>query len=191
MCCNIYPDQFPRGAGGKGATKDEEEEFILRYFSASDLHVQGGRFLKQVLYSIAKYNEDNVLKFAGKWAQEHAAFYEDLCSNAADIRRVLDEEESTNFPESFLVRVALVIEFGLRELRIAQSNNNKARSAVPEYRSMLHGSKRSTERAEVPCHELVPSDGKCRAFLFWFKELINCQMHTRPRSCPRTSHQSN
>ena len=34
MCREIYPDQFPRGKTGN-ATKEEEDEFLLRYFSVS------------------------------------------------------------------------------------------------------------------------------------------------------------
>ncbi|KAK6007956.1 hypothetical protein QM012_004770 [Aureobasidium pullulans] len=113
MCCNIYLDQFPRGATGKGATKEEEDAFLLDYFSERDFQLQGGRFLKQVLYAIAKFNEDSALTHAEKWWREYN-FCASSGMDAAQIRQVLDLHQATNFPDSFLERVVLLIGDGFR-----------------------------------------------------------------------------
>jgi hypothetical protein len=115
MCCNIYLDQFPRGTVEKGATREEEDAFLLVYFSERDLHLQGGRFLKQVLYAIAKFNEDNVLSQAEKWWREHN-FCFSSGMDAIQIRQVLDLHEGANYPDSFLSRVVLLISDGFRRL---------------------------------------------------------------------------
>ena len=115
MCCNIYLDQFPRGTTDRGATKEEEDAFLLSYFTDRDLHLQGGRFLKQVLYAIAKFNEDSVLSYAERWWREH-----NFCSatgmDAIQIRQVLDLHQGASFPDSFLSRVVLLISDGFRRL---------------------------------------------------------------------------
>jgi hypothetical protein len=119
MCCNIYLDQFPRGTADRGATREEEDAFLLGYFSERDLHLQGGRFLKQVLYAIAKFNEDSVLSHAEKWWREY-----NFCSAsgmyAIQIRQVLDFTQRGNFPDSFLCRVVLLISDGFRRLHSPQ-----------------------------------------------------------------------
>ena len=115
MCCNIYLDQFPRGTTERGATKEEEDAFLLGYFSERDLHLQGGRFLKQVLYAIAKFNEDSVLSYAESWWRGY-----NFCSvpemDATQIRQVLDQHQGANFPDSFLSRVVLLISDGYKRL---------------------------------------------------------------------------
>ncbi|CAD0088661.1 unnamed protein product [Aureobasidium mustum] len=115
MCCNIYLDQFPRGTNGKGATKEEEDAFLLQYFSEREFLLQGGRFLKQVLYAIAKFNEDSVLTHAEKWWREY-----NFCASSGmdpiQIRQILDLRQATNFPASFLERVVLLISDGFRRL---------------------------------------------------------------------------
>ncbi|KAG9967765.1 hypothetical protein KCU98_g16162, partial [Aureobasidium melanogenum] len=113
MCCNIYLDQFPRGSTGKGATKEEEDAFLLGYFSEREFHLQGGRFLKQVLYAIAKFNEDSVLSHAEKWWRDYN-FCASAGMDAAQIRQVLDLHQAANFPNSFLNRVVLLISDGFR-----------------------------------------------------------------------------
>ncbi|KAG9954132.1 hypothetical protein KCU85_g764, partial [Aureobasidium melanogenum] len=113
MCCNIYLDEFPRGTAGKGATKEEEDAFLLGYFSEREFHLQGGRFLKQVLYAIAKFNEDSVLSHAEKWWREYN-FCASSGMDAAQIRQVLDLHQAANFPDSFLKRVVLLISDGFR-----------------------------------------------------------------------------
>lgn len=117
ICRNIFPDQFPRGVNDRGASKEEEDEFILAYFTPDELHKQGGRFLKQVLYSIAKYNEDEVLVFAGRWAQGNPAFYESPNVEEATMHTFLGSQQSANHPESFLSRVVTVINYGLKMFR--------------------------------------------------------------------------
>jgi hypothetical protein len=119
MCCNIYLDQFPRGTADRGATKEEEDAFLLGYFSERDLHLQGGRFLKQILYAIAKFNEDSVCSHAERWWREY-----NFCSasgmDATQIRQVLDLHQGRNFPDSFLSRVVLLISDGYRRFRVPQ-----------------------------------------------------------------------
>ncbi|KAG9972664.1 hypothetical protein KCU98_g13110, partial [Aureobasidium melanogenum] len=113
MCCNIYLDEFPRGSTGKGATKEEEDAFLLGYFSEREFHLQGGRFLKQVLYAIAKFNEDSLLSHAEKWWREYN-FCASSGMDSAQIRQVLDLHQAANFPDSFLRRVVLLISDGFR-----------------------------------------------------------------------------
>lgn len=126
MCGNIYPDQFPRGEKGQ-ATKQEEDAFLLEHFDAESLHVHGGRFLKQALYSIAKYNEDSVLAFAREWALRNRDFYEDrsmlmgMCGSVAQIKNFFDAEEAAMHPEAFLQRTILAIRHGLQQLHEAQT----------------------------------------------------------------------
>lgn len=115
MCCNIYLDQFPRGTTDGGATKEEEDAFLLGYFSDRDLHLQGGRFLKQVLYAIAKFNEDNVLSHAERWWRVYN-FWVVSEMDAIQIRQVLDQHQGANFPGSFLSRVVLLISDGYKRL---------------------------------------------------------------------------
>lgn len=126
MCENIYPDQFPRG--GKGhATKQEEDAFLLEHCDIESLHMHGGRFLKQALYSIAKYNEDSVLAFARDWALRNRDFYEDrsmlmgMCGSVAQIKNFFDAEEAAKHPEAFLERAILAIRHGLQQLHDAQT----------------------------------------------------------------------
>lgn len=113
MCCNIYLDQFPRGTTGKGATKAEEDAFLLGYFSEREFHLQGGRFLKQVLYAIAKFNEDSVLSHTEKWWRDYN-FCASTGMDAAQIRQILDLHQAANYPDSFLKRVVLLISDGFR-----------------------------------------------------------------------------
>ncbi|CAD0108789.1 unnamed protein product [Aureobasidium uvarum] len=131
MCCNIYPDQFPRGTADKGATKEEEDAFLLGYFPERDLHLQGGRFLKQVLYAIAKFNEDSVLSQAEKWWKEY-----NFCSSSgmdvAQIRQVLDLHQAPNYPESFLGRVVLLISDGFRRFQSATANDMEPAPSLQE-----------------------------------------------------------
>lgn len=126
MCENIYPDQFPRGEKGP-ATKQEEDAFLLCHFDANSLHTHGGRFLKQALYAIAKYNEDSVLDFARDWALRNRDFYEDrsmlmgMCGSVAQIKNFFDAEETAKHPETFLERAILAIRYGLQKLYEAQT----------------------------------------------------------------------
>lgn len=115
MCCNIYLDQFPSGSTERGATKEEEDAFLLGYFSERDLHLQGGRFLKQVLYAIAKFNEDSVLSRAEEWWRVYN-FWVVSEMDALHIRQVLDQHQGSNFPDSFLSRVVLLISDGYKRL---------------------------------------------------------------------------
>ena len=128
MCCNIYLDQFPRGTTEKGATKEEEDAFLLNHFSERDLHLQGGRFLKQVLYAIAKFNEDSVLSYAESWWRAY-----NFCMvpemDASQIRQVLDQHQGANFPDSFLSRVVLLINDGYKRL---YSPENQPHTVVTE-----------------------------------------------------------
>jgi hypothetical protein len=156
MCCNIYPDEFPRGTEGKGATKDEEDEFLLRYFSASDLHMQGGRFLKQVLYSIARFNEGNVLNCAAQWASEYKISHLDPGMDAARIRQILDGYHSVSHPDSFLSRVVLVISYGLHQLRQGQ-NGTTASSLKDQAQTIIYVGNPPHEQSSVngqPHHPL-------------------------------------
>ncbi|KAG9753338.1 hypothetical protein KCU73_g5909, partial [Aureobasidium melanogenum] len=123
MCCNIYLDEFPRGSTGKGATKEEEDAFLLGYFSECEFHLQGGRFLKQVLYAIAKFNEDSVLSHAEKWWREYN-FCASSGMDAAQIRQVLDLHQAANFPDSFLRRVVLLISDGFRRFYSPQNQQS-------------------------------------------------------------------
>ncbi|KAH0366324.1 hypothetical protein KCU65_g5437, partial [Aureobasidium melanogenum] len=129
MCCNIYLDEFPRGIAGKGATKEEEDAFLLGYFSEREFHLQGGRFLKQVLYAIAKFNEDSVLSHAEKWWREYN-FCASSGMDAAQIRQVLDLHQATHFPDSFLKRVVLLISDGFRRF-YGQQDQHSIEAAEP------------------------------------------------------------
>lgn len=129
MCCNIYLDQFPRGTTGKGATKAEEDTFLLEYFSEREFHLQGGRFLKQVLYAIAKFNEDSVLSHAEKWWRDYN-FCASTGMDAAQIRQVLDLHQAANYPDSFLKRVVLLISDGFRRFYGPQDQQSTD-AAVP------------------------------------------------------------
>lgn len=59
----VFPWEFPQDA-----SKTEEEQFLSRYFSKHEIHMQGFRFLKQVFYSIALYNLNvRIPAFTGWW----------------------------------------------------------------------------------------------------------------------------
>ncbi|THY64214.1 hypothetical protein D6C99_00315 [Aureobasidium pullulans] len=153
MCRNLYPDEFPRGTKEKHATKEQEDEFILRHFSADDLHEQGGRFLKQVLYSIAKYNEDNVLSRAAAWAEQYESFYANPGMSVSQIRNVLDEHQGAYFPDSFLSRAVLVINYALKHLRDIQDKESTNGTATERVSPPHAAIRPRSGPGEVPQHE--------------------------------------
>jgi len=104
MCRNVFLDDFPRHSD-RPATKAEEDEFLLKHFDANTLHMQGGAFLKQALYAIALYHQDEVAKFAAEWADKHhddqdilvAIYNDDL-----DARSLFTAEYSIGRGDAFL-----------------------------------------------------------------------------------------
>lgn len=160
MCRNLYPDEFPRGTKEKHATKEQEDEFILRHFSADDLHEQGGRFLKQVLYSIAKYNEDNVLSRAAAWAEQYESFYANPGMSVSQIRNVLDEHQGAYFPDSFLSRAVLVINYALKHLRDIQDKESTNGTATERVSPPHAATRPRSGPVDLLQHEQAFFDGK-------------------------------
>lgn len=111
MCRNIYLDEFPCPKDGK-ATKDEEDEFLLRRFDAATLQSHGGAFLKQALYAIAKYNHDGVAEFAAAWAKKHHEEENILTrvhDDGIDARGLFTAEEASDYNDLFLIQVRCTI----------------------------------------------------------------------------------
>jgi hypothetical protein len=91
----ILPWEFPQGG-----TKQVEEEFLRKYFTETEIHMQGGahgvgagfRFLKQAWYSIALWNfEERIPAIASWWleSKENSSVLKDptmrdaLCNEGA------------------------------------------------------------------------------------------------------------
>jgi hypothetical protein len=79
----ILPWEFPQSA-----TKKVEEEFLRKYFSETEIHMQGGaqgegagfRFLKQAWYSIALWNYEHRIPAIATWwleSEENSSILED------------------------------------------------------------------------------------------------------------------
>jgi hypothetical protein len=79
----IIPWDFPQSAA-----REVEEEFLRKYFTETEIHMQGGaqgagagfRFLKQAWYSIALYNHEHRIPAIATWwleSEENSSILED------------------------------------------------------------------------------------------------------------------
>lgn len=67
LWAQIMPNDFPQDG-----SKEAEEAFLSKFFTESEIHVQGFRFLKQVWYTIAIYNwETRIPLVVEHWFNGH------------------------------------------------------------------------------------------------------------------------
>lgn len=124
MCRSVFTDLFPRGENGQGATKDEEDTFVARFFNNEVIVEQSSRFLKQVLYCIALYNNTRVVSDAKKWKETHP----DLFSDAGIVEQMLKTSRTRVFfdetdvkehhnDEQFLLRMMRHVQYEITKAR--------------------------------------------------------------------------
>lgn len=205
MCKNIFIEDFPRGTDGAPATKNEEDTFLRAHFDEMTLQIQGGRFLKQVLYAIAKYNQDLVTEFAYNWAKKHEDYYSDssmlmdMCSPNKKPRNFFEFEESAGHQDKFLRCAIIAIRQGIlsrqeQELRDATRNTDAADGSElkgsvessPETVKLTPKSDDNDQDSDVTDRELSPpvpqraSSGKMYAVGKRY-ELITEPIYRKPR----------
>lgn len=136
ICQTLYTDEFPRGTDGEGATRSQEDEFLLRSFNRQDLHRLGGAFLKQALYAIAVYNDNEITNFVAKWSDEHQEFYANP-SQSLLTEKFLTANEEADHDNDFLKRVNDAIRYGFCRLAApmpivpSQSDAGSDKTPVP------------------------------------------------------------
>lgn len=134
VCLNLFTDQFPRHEDGTPSSKDEEDAFLSNKVGAEALHVHGGAFLKQALYSVALHNDGQVTKFADNWAKQHREWFMDrsmlmgMCGDVAEPRNFFTADEAAGHDQCFLRHVITKLRYGLQALQIAQTSSKVAQS---------------------------------------------------------------
>lgn len=162
LCRSIFLDLFPRGERHSPTTEDQEDAFIMQFFNTNDFHTQGGRFLKQVLYSIALYNNQRIYDFAKDWCERNADLFADVdiskqMGDCDSVRKFFDRQDAKKVDndEQFLKRVMHLVQYWLKHQQIP--GDGKASSMPSGSEQKLPVVK---EEVEVPPAEGTPSDNQ-------------------------------
>jgi len=125
----ILPWEFPQNAA-----KEVEEEYLRKYFSETDIHMQGGahgngagfRFLKQAWYSIALWNYEYRIPAIATWwleSQENSTILEDstmrdaLCNDEVKPETCFDSREIQMYGRPLLACVVKQIQDRVRAMQ--------------------------------------------------------------------------
>lgn len=120
MCRSVFTDMFPHTQGPTPLSKAKEDAFICRHFTAQELYVQGGRFLMQVLYAIALYNDGRVVEAADSWSVKNSDLLSDAgivkqIRSSVSLRTFFDAQDTADHhnDEHFLKRVMMLVQHRL------------------------------------------------------------------------------
>lgn len=155
---NIYTDEFPRGTKEDPATKAQEDEFLLSYFTEKDLHVYGGSFLKTALFYIARYNDNSVIEFVTQWTNKFVEnpatlhHVERICGNG-DLQQFFTAEDLMGHPSTFLNRAMITIKRYVSTYMAERTSVNPAHSQGSDNRQSREPA--TAEKHTVAVNEVI------------------------------------
>lgn len=154
--CAAFPWDYP-----KASTKEVENDFLLQYFTSSELHVHSPKFLAQVWKCIALYNAQfRIPAVVEKWIAESTELLKDsdmvqyaLMDNAQP-STVFGDSELTTYPDAFLKVALKGIQTRLKSMGVSPEDDEIQKSAPAVITSNLVVS--AGNKVE-PTTETVPS----------------------------------